>query len=101
MAGAIPVPGEDHTDYGDFLIDVEKVGVITERNDVVIITHSKDDFVVPFTHGEILAQALPRAEFMVFEDKNQMIMKELELGAEVLETIQGEIESLIPIPVKV
>jgi len=37
----------------------------------------------------------------VFEDKKQMIIKELELGAEVLETIQAEIESLIPIPVKV
>ena len=37
----------------------------------------------------------------VFEDKKQMIIKELEMGTEVLERIHIEIESLIPIPVKV
>lgn len=37
----------------------------------------------------------------VFEDKKQMIINELELGAETLENIHLEIESLIPIPVKV
>lgn len=37
----------------------------------------------------------------VFEDKKQMIINELELGAEALENIHLEIESLIPIPVKV
>jgi len=37
----------------------------------------------------------------VFEDKKQMIIKELEMGTEVLERIHSEIESLIPIPVKV
>jgi len=37
----------------------------------------------------------------VFEDKKQLIIKELEMGTEVLERIHSEIESLIPIPVKV
>jgi hypothetical protein len=37
----------------------------------------------------------------VFEDKKQMIIKELEMGTEVLERIHSEIESLIPIAVKV
>ncbi|MFH6768394.1 hypothetical protein V8G56_06585 [Gaetbulibacter aquiaggeris] len=37
----------------------------------------------------------------VFEDKKQMIINELELGAEVLENIHSEIKSLIPIPVTV
>jgi hypothetical protein len=37
---------------------------------------------------------------IVFEDKKQMIIKELELGAEMLERIHSEIESLIPIPVE-
>lgn len=36
----------------------------------------------------------------VFEDKKQMIIKELEAGSEMLERIHSEIESLIPIPVK-
>ncbi len=36
----------------------------------------------------------------VFDDKKHMIMKELELGTEVLERIHSEIESLVPIPVK-
>ena len=37
----------------------------------------------------------------VFEDKKQIIIKELEMGTEVLERIHSEIKSLIPIPVKV
>lgn len=42
----------------------------------VVIMHSKDDFVVPFEHGEKLAEALPQAEFVVFEDKNHFLIEE-------------------------
>lgn len=76
MAGAIPVLGENHSDYGDFLIDIEQVSVITERNNPVVIVHSKDDFVVPFHHGEMLSEAMPDAEFIVFEDKNHFLIPE-------------------------
>lgn len=76
MAAAIPLPGENHSDYGDFLIDLEKVNAITENNSTVIIAHSKDDFLVPFHHGEVLAAALPKAEFIVFEDKNHFLIPE-------------------------
>ena len=76
MAAAVPLSGEKHTDFGDFLIDLEKVGVITENNDNVVIMHSKDDFVVPFHHGEALAAAMPEAEFIVYEDKNHFLIEE-------------------------
>jgi predicted alpha/beta hydrolase family esterase len=76
MAPAIPVPGEDHTDFGDFLIDLDKVCNITDNCKNVVIMHSKDDFVVPFEHGEKLHLAMPQAEFIVFSDKNHFLVSE-------------------------
>lgn len=76
MAAAIPVPGEDHTDFGDFLIDLDKVNNITDNYKNVVIMHSKDDFVVPFEHGEKLHNAMSRAEFLPFDDKNHFLVSE-------------------------
>ena len=42
----------------------------------IVILHSQDDFVVPFSHGEKLAELLPAAEFMVFADKNHFLVEE-------------------------
>jgi len=35
----------------------------------IILYHSKDDFVVPFSHFESFKKVLPNAEFKIFEDK--------------------------------
>lgn len=86
MAGAIPLAGEDHTDYGDFLIDLKAVSNVTVNNMNVVIMHSKDDFLVPFSHGEQFAKALPEAEFIVFEDKNHFLVEEF---PELIEKIRG------------
>lgn len=86
MAGAVPLEGENHTDFGDFLIDLEKVSVITGRNKNVVIMHSKDDFVVPYHHGEALAAAMPNAEFIIYEDKNHFLIPEF---PELVEKIKG------------
>ncbi len=76
LAAGVPVEGEENNDYGDFLIDLEAVAEVTKKNKNVVIMHSKDDFVVPFEHGEKLSKAMPEAEFVTFEDKNHFLVEE-------------------------
>lgn len=76
MAAALPLPDIDQTDCGDFLIDLEAASVVTENNKNVVIMHSKDDFLVPFNHGEKLHKAMPDAEFIALEDKNHFLIEE-------------------------
>jgi len=84
MAGAYEVPGFVDDSCGDFLIAPEKVATIQEKLKNIVIFHSKDDFVVPFAHGEALAKALPEAKFVVFENKNHFLIEEFpELLAEI------------------
>lgn len=84
MAGAYALPDFSDRDCGDFLIKPEAV---TFNNDYqTIIVHSKDDFVVPFEHGQALSTALPGAEFIVFEDKNHFLIPEF---PELIEKIKS------------
>jgi len=76
MAGAYRLPGFDDKDCGDFLIEPEKVSVLSEKTDELIIMHSKDDFLVPYAHAEALYQAIPQATLMSFEDKNHFLIPE-------------------------
>lgn len=80
MAGLWELPDEDldlYKDCEDFLVTPEKVATIAKKYDRVFILHSKDDFVVPFAHGEALAVAMPQAKFIAFEDKNHFLVEEL------------------------
>ena len=77
MAGAYQLPGFNEKDCGDFLIKPEDVRSLEGKTDKVLIMHSRDDFVVPFEHGEALSKALPAAEFVAFEDKNHFLVEEL------------------------
>lgn len=65
----------------------------------------EEKYLLTFTNnmqeGIVYYQNLFNNISTVFEDKKQMIIKELELGAEALENIHLQIESLFPIPVKV
>jgi predicted alpha/beta hydrolase family esterase len=74
MAGAYELPGFSDKDCGDFLIKPEEVSI--EQIEKIVILHSKDDFLVPFEHGEALSAALPQAEFVVFDDKNHFLISE-------------------------
>jgi len=76
---------DDWKDCGDFLIGPEKVRVICEKTNKVIIMHSKDDFLVPFEHGVALSEALAEAEFVVFEDKNHFLIEDF---PELVESIK-------------
>lgn len=63
-------------DGGDFNFDIEQLPNVTKKVKNIFIFHSKDDPVVPFSHGEKLAQALPEAEFITFTDKNHFLIEE-------------------------
>lgn len=75
IAGAYDITDEPLGGAGNFLIKPGAAASIAKSYPVTIM-HSKDDFVVPFEHGEALAKALPEAEFMVFEDKNHFLIEE-------------------------
>jgi len=84
MAGAVEdTPTEE---CGDFRFSLEEVDVIKDRAAQVIIMHSKDDFLVPFSHGERLHAAIPGSEFVVCEDKNHFLIEEF---PELVERIKG------------
>lgn len=77
---------DSHEDGGDFWFDTAQLSLLTKRAEHIFILHSKDDFVVPFEHGEKLAEALPEAEFMVFEDRNHFLGEEF---PELVQKIKG------------
>lgn len=86
MAGAYDLPDFDGSDCGDFLVKPDQLTGLENKFKKIIIMHSKDDFVVPFEHGEALSHALPQAEFVVFQDKNHFLIEEFpELIAKIKE----------------
>lgn len=73
MAGA--VEELETEDCGDFIVSLDDVPIIAKRAFEVIVMHSKDDFLVPFEHGERLHTAIPGSEFITFEDKNHFLIE--------------------------
>lgn len=90
MAGAYQLPDFEDNSCGDFLVVPEAVKKIEDKTEKVLIVHSKDDFVVDFRHGEALAQALPNAEFIVFEDKNHFLIEEFPEMVSKIREISGQ-----------
>lgn len=88
LLGAAPFAPDDFggEDGGDFAFDTTKAGELSKKAEKILILHSKDDFVVPFSHGERFAAALPEAEFVVFEDKNHFLIEEF---PELIAMIKG------------
>lgn len=66
----------DGEDGGDFAFDTNKVSVLGEKANNILIFHSKDDFVVPYEHALKYKAALPGAELITFEDKNHFLIPE-------------------------
>ena len=89
MAGAYALPRFPDKDCKDFLVATDKVSVITEKAEKVVIMHSKDDFCVPYEHGVALSKAIPEAELITFEDKNHFLVEELPELLELLEQIKS------------
>ena len=76
MAGAYGLPGFDDSDCAGFVVKPSEVRELLPKTDHLVIMHSEDDFVVPYEHGKALAEALPEAEFIEFEDKNHFLIEE-------------------------
>lgn len=53
----------------------------------ITILHSRDDFVVPFSDFLDFKKALPKAEFVEFEDKNHFLDEEFEEFVEMVSSI--------------
>jgi hypothetical protein len=73
-------------DGGDFAFDTSRVGELAKKAEKIYIFHSEDDFVVPYEHALKYKEALPEAEFMVFEDKNHFLIPEF---PELIEKIKN------------
>jgi predicted alpha/beta hydrolase family esterase len=86
MAGAYQLPGFVDKSCGDFLVVPEKARGLEGKVGQIIIMHSKDDFVVPFEHGQALSKALTTAQFIQFTDKNHFLVEEF---PELLEKIKA------------
>jgi len=77
MATPLPLPDLDARDCGDFLCSLDQVPKLVEKIATVVILHSKDDFLVPYTHAIELQALLPTANLITFEDKNHFLVPEL------------------------
>lgn len=77
-------------DGGDFYAIEEKIPSLGSKAQNITIMHSKDDFVVPYTHGERLAASLPKAEFITFEDKNHFLIEEFPELLEKVREVAGK-----------
>lgn len=83
MATPIGLNGFDSRDCADFITPAAAVSELTGAGEVFVL-HSTDDFVVPYEHGEKLAELLPEARLMTFSDKNHFLGPELpELAAHI------------------
>lgn len=90
MAGLWRLSSDDnelYKDCKDFLVTPTSAALLIEKCPKVVVMHSKDDFVVPFSHGEALAAAMPQAEFITFEDKNHFLVEEFPELVELIRTI--------------
>lgn len=65
----------DGEDGGDFMFDSSRVGELATKVPQITILHSKDDFIVPYTHALKYQAALPEATLLTFEDKNHFLVE--------------------------
>lgn len=63
-------------DGGDFGFDPEKLPNVERQVEHIFIYHSKDDAVVPYTHGVKLSGKLPKATFRTFENRDHFFNEE-------------------------
>ena len=90
MAAPLPDQGLNLSDAGDFVCELGKVSILQERAKNIQIWQSKDDFLVPYRHAEVLAGLVPGSRLVMLEEKNHFLVPELpELVAEI-KAVAGE-----------
>ncbi len=72
---ASPFNTADQHPLVDFIISKDLTR-LEKQGGKIFIYHSKDDTIVPFSDSESYAEALPKAELRVFEDKGHFNMLE-------------------------
>ncbi len=75
-------------DCKDFEFDVRNISKIKETVTNIVIMHSKDDQIVPISHGEMFHVALPDAKYIVFQNKGHFLDSEF---PEIIEDIQNSL----------
>lgn len=69
-----------------FSPDFDLMGKLEEQVEHIHLFHSKDDFVVPFSHAEKYYKALPTSVLHVFEDRDHFLQADF---PELIEEIKG------------
>ena len=88
---AAPYAGEAMSDElgrttEDFVTDTLTLKKVQNKVAHIYIFHSKDDFVVPYSHAESYKKIFHKAELGTFEDKNHFLQEEFpELIAHIKE----------------
>jgi uncharacterized protein len=72
---AAPFFTHDSSEGGDFRIDIEKLGGLTQKVQEIVLFHAKDDSVVPFSHAEAYMSALPNARLRIFEKGGHFVQE--------------------------
>lgn len=87
---AAPIISEDFggEDGGDFLPNKAHIKDIQDIVKDIYIFHSKDDFVVPFSHGEQYVELLPKAQMVIFEDKGHFLTETFSELVEHIKAVQ-------------
>ncbi len=62
--------GQKEYQLDSFSISVDSITKLQELTEQIFIVHSKDDTVVPLSDFEILRQHLPKAEQIIFQDRD-------------------------------
>lgn len=65
-------------DGGDFAFDTTRAGELKSKAESIHILHSKDDFVVPYSHALDYKEALPEAQLVTFADRGHFLQPEFE-----------------------
>ena len=84
---AAPFSGEDlgDEDGGDFVFDTSKLENIAKQCGKIYVFHSKDDPIVPVSHGTFYKKALSTAKYIEFEDRGHFLTEEF---PELIENIR-------------
>jgi len=65
----------DSLEGGSFRLDLEKIQGLPHKVPEIVLFHAKDDPVVPFSHSETYALALPGARIKSFEEGGHFIQE--------------------------
>jgi uncharacterized protein len=87
LVGA-PFESEDFggEDGGDFAFDTSRAGELSVKVASIHIIHSKDDFVVPYTHARKYQEAIPKATLTTYSDRGHFLQSEF---PELIKSIQS------------